>query len=156
MGSLNTTAIAVLTAISFGSAALVTPALAEQRKAGVDASRLDRASADYSQYYGHRWYRGGNRGAAIATGVGLGVLGAAAITANRPAYAYPYNGGYYAAPAYGYDYAPAYGYGDGYYGYTPVYAEPPVIYGYGYGQFYPDNIRDPTGGSWDPAGGSNR
>jgi hypothetical protein len=29
-------------------------------------------------------------------------------------------------------------------------------YGYGYGHFYPDNIRDPTGGSWNPAGGSSR
>lgn len=172
MASLKTTAIAVLTAASTGSAALVTPAFAEQRKVGVDASRLDKAAADYSQYYRRGWYRGGNRGAAIAAGVGLGVLGATAIAANRGAYAAPYyyNGGQYAAPDYGYGYAPVYAeppvvyaprYGYGY-GYAPAYAEHPVVYaprygyGYGYGHFYPDNIRDPTGGSWNPAGGSNR
>lgn len=150
MASLKTTAIAVLTAASVGSAALVTPAFAEQRRVGVDASRLDKAPAEYSQYYRrgwHRgWHRGGNRGAAIAAGVGLGILGAAAIAANRRAYADPYyyNDGYYAAPAYDY-------------GYAPVYAEPPVVYApraryyaprsYGYG-YIPDNIRDPAGGSY--------
>lgn len=148
MGSLKTTAIAVLTASSLGSAALLTPAFAEQRKVGVDASRLDKAPADYSQYYRRGWHRGYgyNRGAAVAAGVGLGVLGAAAIAANRGAYADPYyyGDGYYAAPAYGYGY-----------GYAPVYAEPPVAYapraryyaprGYGY---IPDNIRDPAGGSY--------
>jgi hypothetical protein len=147
MASLKTTAIAVLTATSIGSAALMTPAFAGQSKVGVDASRLDKAPADYSQYYRRGWYRGGyNRGAAVAAGVGLGVLGAAAIAANRRAYygdPYYYNDGYYAAPAYGY-------------GYAPVYAEPPVVYAprpryyaprYGYG-YIPDNIRDPAGGSY--------
>jgi hypothetical protein len=149
MASLKTTAIAVLTAASVGSAALVTPAFAEQRRVGVDASRLDKAPAEYSQYYRRGWHRGGNRGAAIAAGVGLGILGAAAIASSRRAYADPYYGydnGYYGS---GY-YAPSYSY-------EPVYAEPPVVYapraryyapryrGYGY---VPDNIRDPAGGSY--------
>ncbi|RDJ21479.1 hypothetical protein DWF00_22755 [Bosea caraganae] len=142
MASFKTAAIAVLTATAIGSAALVTPAFAEQRKVGFDASRLDKAPADYSQYYRRGWHRGGNRGAAIAAGVGLGVLGAAAIAANRRAYADPYyNDGYYDEPGYGY---------------APVYAEPPVVYApraryyaprYGYG-YIPDNIRDPAGGSY--------
>jgi len=145
MASLKIAAIAVLTATSIGSAALVTPAFAEQRRPSVDASRLNKAPAEYSQYYRRGYYRGGgwgyNRGAAVAAGVGLGVLGAAAIAANRRAY-----------------YGDPYYYGDGYYGggYAPVYAEPPVVYApapryyaprYGYG-YIPDNIRDPAGGSY--------
>lgn len=147
MASFRTIAITALTAASVGSATLVTPAFAEQRTRGVDASRLDKAPAEYSQYRRGWGYRGGyynrgyNRGAAVAAGVGLGILGAAAIASSRRAYADPYyyDDGYYAAPSYGY---------------APVYAAPPVVYApapryYGrpYG-YYPDNIRDPAGGSY--------
>lgn len=137
MASLKTTTIAVLTAASLGSAALVTPAFAEQRRVGVDASRLDQAPAEYSQYYRRGWHRGGNRGAAIAAGVGLGILGAAAIAANRRAYAEPVYG-------YEYGYEPSYVYEE------PVYYRPRPRY-YApryYGGYYPDNIRDPAGGSY--------
>lgn len=145
MASFKTAALAVLTAASLGSAAFVAPAFAEPRKPGVDSSRLDKAPADYSQYrryYRGGYYRGYNRGAAVAAGVGLGLLGAAAVAANRNYY--------YSAPAYGYDY----GYSEpGYYD-APVYYQPPVRY-YAprysqryYGGYYPDNIRDPAGGSY--------
>jgi len=129
MASLKTSAIAVLTATSIGSAALATPAFAEQRKVGVDAIRLDKAPAEYSQYYRRGWHGGGySRGAAVAAGIGVGVLGAAAVAASRRAYADPYyyNDGYYAAPGYDYGYAPVYA--D-----APVYAPSYGGYDYGYG-----------------------
>ncbi|CAD5258171.1 conserved exported hypothetical protein [Bosea sp. 62] len=109
-------------------AAGLTPVMAgETRPVGFDKSRLDAAQVDYSQYYRRGW-RGGNRGAAIAAGVGLGLLGAAAIAASRPAYA-----------------EPVYGYDDGYYD-EPVYVAPRRYYAPRY--YYPDNIRDPAGGSY--------
>lgn len=107
MTSFRTIAIAALTAGSVVSAGFVAPALAAPR--GFDAARLDKAPAEYSQYRGYRGYhRGGNRGAAIAAGVGLGILGAAAIASSRRAYADPYY------------------YDDGYDAYEPVYAPAPV------------------------------
>lgn len=108
------------------------PAMAgETRSVGFDKSRLDAAQVDYSQYYRRGW-RGGNRGAAIAAGVGLGILGAAAIAASRPAYA-----------------EPVYGYDDGYAYDEPVYVAPRRYYRQRYyGGYYPDNIRDPAGGSY--------
>ncbi|SEK39237.1 hypothetical protein SAMN04515666_101402 [Bosea lupini] len=110
-------------------AAGLTPVMAgETRPVGFDKSRLDAAQADYSQYYRRGW-RGGNRGAAIAAGVGLGILGAAAIAASRPAYA-----------------EPVYGYDDGYYDEQPVYVAPRRYYAPRY--YAPDNIRDPAGGSY--------
>jgi hypothetical protein len=112
-------------------AAGLTPVMAgEARKPGFDKSRLDAAQVDYSQYYYRRGWRGGNRGAAIAAGVGLGVLGAAAIAASRPAYA-----------------EPVYGYDDGYYD-EPVYVAPRRYYRPRHYGYYPDNIRDPAGGSY--------
>lgn len=109
-------------------AAGLTPVMAgEARPVGFDKSRLDAAQADYSQYYRRGWHRG-NRGAAIAAGVGLGILGAAAIAASRPAYA-----------------EPVYGYDDGYYD-EPVYVAPRRYYAPRY--YVPDNIRDPAGGSY--------
>ncbi len=109
-------------------AAGLTPVLAgETRPVGFDKSRLDAAQVDYSQYYRRGW-RGGNRGAAIAAGVGLGILGAAAIAASRPTYA-----------------EPVYGYDDGYYD-EPVYVAPRRYYAPRY--YAPDNIRDPAGGSY--------
>lgn len=109
-------------------AAGLTPVLAgETRPVGFDKSRLDAAQVDYSQYYRRGW-RGGNRGAAIAAGVGLGILGAAAIAASRPTYA-----------------EPVYGYDDGYYD-EPVYVSPRRYYAPRY--YAPDNIRDPAGGSY--------
>jgi hypothetical protein len=109
-------------------AAGLTPVMAgETRPVGFDKSRLDAAQVDYSQYYRRGWHRG-NRGAAIAAGVGLGILGAAAIAASRPAYA-----------------EPVYGYDDGYYD-EPVYVAPRRYYAPRY--YVPDNIRDPAGGSY--------
>ncbi|CAN7417802.1 hypothetical protein [Bosea sp. LjRoot237] len=110
----------------------LTPVMAgETRAVGFDKSRLDAAQADYSQYYRRGW-RGSNRGAAIAAGVGLGILGAAAIAASRPAYA-----------------EPVYGYDDGYDYEEPVYVAPRRYYRQRYyGGYYPDNIRDPAGGSY--------
>lgn len=107
------------------------PALARDttRPVALDSARLDTAPAEYSQY--RRW-RGGNRNAAIAAGVGLGVLGAAAIAASR---------GGYAEPAYGYGYEPGY-----YVEEEPVYVAPRRYYGPRY-QYYPNNARDPAGGS---------
>lgn len=119
MMSLRKTAIVALASVSFASAGLIVPAFAAPR--GFDSAKLDKAPAEYTQYRGYRgghrggWHRGGNRGAAIAAGVGLGILGAAAIASSRGAYADPYyyDDGYYApAPVY---YAPA-----------PVYAPTPV------------------------------
>lgn len=115
----------------------LTPTMAgETRPVGFDKSRLDAAQADYSQYYRRGW-RGGNRGAAIAAGVGLGVLGAAAIAASRPRYAEPvygYGGGYGYEPSYVYE--------------EPVYVAPRRYYGPRHYGYYPDNIRDPAGGSY--------
>jgi len=110
------------------AAGLTAANAAETRPVSFDKSRLDTTQADYSQY--RRW-RGGNRGAAVAAGVGLGILGAAAIAASRPAYA---------EPVYGYDdYGPAYE--------EPVYVAPRRYYGPRHYGYYPDNIRDPAGGS---------
>ena len=108
MNSLGKLAVIALASASMASAGVVAPAFAAPAKPGVDQARLDRAAADYSQY--RRYHRGGgNRGAAIAAGVGLGILGAAAIAANRGAYADPvYDDG----PAYGYE--PDYVYEPGY------------------------------------------
>ncbi len=139
MASFRKSAIAVLTAASVGTAAFAVPAFAGQSSRGFDPARLDKAQAEYSQYR-RGWYRGGhyyrgNRGAAIAAGVGLGILGAAAIASSQRAYAdpyYDYDDGYYAAPVY----AP-----------PVVYAPAPRYYGRPYG-YYPDNIRDPAGGSY--------
>lgn len=82
MTSFRTIAIAALASVSVVSAGFVAPALAAPR--AFDSARLDKAPAEYTQYRGYRGYRGGyhrggNRGAAIAAGVGLGILGAAAI-----------------------------------------------------------------------------
>lgn len=129
--------LVVTLAVAGGIAAAgLAPAMAgEGRAVSVDKSRLDAAQVDYSQYYRRGWR--GNRGAAIAAGVGLGVLGAAAIAANRRAYY---------EPSYGYD---DYGYEPGYVYEEPVYYRPRVRYyaprHYGY---YHDNIRDPAGGSY--------
>jgi hypothetical protein len=109
------------------AAGLTSVLAGETRPVGFDKSRLDAAQVDYSQYYRRGW-RGGNRGAAIAAGVGLGILGAAAIAASRPTYA-----------------EPVYGYDDGYYD-EPVYVAPRRYYAPRY--YAPDNIRDPAGGSY--------
>ncbi len=107
MMSLRKTAIVALASASVVSAGFATPAFAAPQ--GFDAARLDKAPAEYTQYYrGHRGWRGGNRGAAIAAGVGLGILGAAAVASSRRAYADPYY------------------YDDGYDTYEPVYAPAPV------------------------------
>jgi hypothetical protein len=84
------------------------------------------------EYLQHRRVvrRSGNRGAAVAAGIALGAIGAAAIAASRqPAYAEPY---YYPPATYGYapatyGYAPAYGYDPG-----SAYAPAPQYYSYGY------------------------
>ena len=111
-------------AVAIGSFAV--PAMAQQGRS-FDPARLDKAQAEYTQYrryYGgyrggyYRGYRG--NGAAIAGAVGLGILGAAAIAANRRAYADPYY------------------YDDGYYAPAPVYAPAPRAYyrgGYGYAPY---------------------
>lgn len=117
-------------------AATIAPVSAEQGRAiSVDKSRLDSAQAEYSQYYYRRGWRY-NRGAAVAAGVGLGILGAAAIAASRPAYAEPVYG-----YGYGYGYEPRYVYEEPVYVARRYYA--PRYYGYA-----PDNIRDPAGGSY--------
>lgn len=120
------------------AAAGITPVTAsEGRAVSFDKSRLDAAPADYSQYYRRGWR--GNRGAAVAAGVGLGLLGAAAIAASRPAYAEPvYGDGY----GYDYGYQPRYVYEE------PVYVAPRRYYAPRYYGYYPDNIRDPAGGSY--------
>jgi hypothetical protein len=111
--------IVVASALAIGLAgAGVSPSFAGDRSVKLDAQRLDKTTAAYSQYrgYGRGWHGGrgwnGGRGAAVAGAVGLGILGAAAIAANSGAYAEP---GYYDAPAYGYQ---SY----------PVYDEPVVVY----------------------------
>ena len=115
MMSLRKTAIIALASVSVVSAGFAAPALAAPRS--FDAARLDKAPAEYSQYYrGYRGgWRGGNRGAAIAAGVGLGILGAAAVASSRRAYAEPY----YEDDGYGYGYAPVYAP-------APVYEAAPV------------------------------
>ena len=97
----------------------VAPSLAGEGAIRLETQRLDRTTAEFSQYrgYGRGWHgargwRGGSRGAAVAGAVGLGILGAAAAAAASNAYAAP---GYYDAPAYGY-------------GAYPVYDEPVVVY----------------------------
>ncbi|WP_066469005.1 hypothetical protein [Bosea sp. WAO] len=118
-------------------AATIAPVSAEQGRAiSVDKSRLDSAQAEYSQYYYRRGWRY-NRGAAVAAGVGLGILGAAAIAASRPAYAEPVYG-----YGYGYGYEPRYVYEE------PVYVAPRRYYAPRYYGYAPDNIRDPAGGSY--------
>ena len=82
--------------------------------------------AEYSQYR-YRGYRGGwhrgNRGAGIAAGVGLGILGAAVIASQRRAYADPYyDDGSLCARTAVYAPAPVYA--------APVYAPAPVYRGY--------------------------
>jgi hypothetical protein len=67
----------------------------------------------YRPYYGG-YYRRYNPGAAVAAGVGLGLLGAGVAAANSSYYYggyypyYNYNNGYYP----GYNYYPNYGYSD--------------------------------------------
>ncbi|POR47830.1 hypothetical protein CYD53_11795 [Bosea psychrotolerans] len=114
MASKRTVLIAGVTAAAIAGAGLVTPAFASETRPRVDAQRLDAAPAEYSYYRGYRRGWHGGRGAAVAGAVGLGVLGAAAIAASRPAYADPY-----------------YGYDDGYTVYAPrpqVYYEPAPVY----------------------------
>ncbi len=129
MTSRRNIVIAGATALSVAVAALSGPAFAGAPSI-LDGKRLDAAHAEYSYYRGNRGgWRGGNRGAAIAAGVGLGILGAAAIAASRPAYADPYDVDddyVYEAPprAVYYEPAPVYD--------APVYA-PPRYYGQGYG-----------------------
>ncbi len=62
----------------------------------------------YRPYYGGGYYRRANPGAAVAAGVGLGLLGAGLAASSSG-----YYGGYY--PYYDGGYYPSYGYG--YYGY---------------------------------------
>lgn len=131
MASLKITTIVALTAGSLLSAGIAAPAFAGEARARVDASRLDKAPAEYSYYRSRGGWRG-NRGAAVAGAVGLGILGAAAIAASRPAYADPY---------YGYDEGYSYGAYEPAYGYEapPVVYQPrPRYYGgyYGPGNYY--------------------
>jgi hypothetical protein len=63
-------------------------------------------------YYGGGYYRGYNPGAAVAAGVGLGMLGAGLAMSSGGYYGgyYPYYGGYgYYYPSYGYAYPYYYG-----------------------------------------------
>ncbi len=89
-------------AVAIGSFAV--PAMAQQGRS-FDPVRLDKVRAEYAQHRRHHGghYRGGyyrgNNGAAIAGAIGLGILGAAAIAANRRAYYDPYDDGGYYAPA---------------------------------------------------------
>lgn len=163
MSSLRKSAIVALATVSVSAAGFVLPAAASEPRAGVDASRLDKAGAGYSYYRGRGWGCC-NRNVAIAGAVGVGLLGAAAIAANRPAYSgtYYYDDGY-AYGGYGYQpsyYQPSYGYQPAY-----VYEEPVVVYQrpryhgeyYGPGNYYSE--RGPYGGSrngtTDPARGGN-
>lgn len=73
----------------------------------------------YRRRYGGGYYRRGNPGAAIAAGVGLGLLGAGLAASSGGYYGgYPYYGGGYGYPAYGGYYGgyPYYGGGGGYWG----------------------------------------
>ncbi|WP_199578933.1 hypothetical protein [Bosea vaviloviae] len=118
MASKRTVFIAGLTAAAIAGAGLATPAFASETRLRGDAQRLDAAPAEYSYYRGHRRGWHGGRGAAVAGAVGLGLLGAAAVAASRPAYADPYYG-----YDNGYDYAPP---APVYYEPAPVYEAPPV------------------------------
>lgn len=137
MSDLGKNRLLVTLAVTGGilAAGLAPAAAGESRPIGFDKTRLDAAQADYSQYYRRGWRS--NRGAAVAAGVGLGLLGAAAIAASRPAYA---------EPVYGYDYD--YGYAPRYVYEEPVYVAPRRYYAPRYYGYYPDNIRDPAGGSY--------
>ena len=130
--------LAIAAALAGGLlAATMTPASADPgRSVAFDKGRLDKAQAEYSQYYYRRGWRA-NRGAAVAAGVGLGILGAAAIAASRPAYA---------EPVYGYEYG--YGYEPRYVYEEPVYVAPRRYYAPRYYGYVPENIRDPAGGSY--------
>jgi hypothetical protein len=112
MASKSTVLIAGMATLSMAAAGLATPAFAAPA-AKFDHQRLDAASADYSYYRGYRSGWRGGRGAAVAAGVGVGLLGAAALAASRPAYADPY----YVDDGYSY-YAPS----------APVYYEPAPVY----------------------------
>jgi hypothetical protein len=147
MNSLRKIAVIGLASASLVTAGIVSPAVAGPAKPGVDSARLDRAAADYTQY--RRYHRGGgNRGAAIAAGIGLGILGAAAIAANRGAYA---DSVYDDGPGYGY--APDYGYEPGYVrSYAPVHVyEPRQRYYRGRGHY-----SDMFNGAPDPARGGSK
>ncbi|TQI76641.1 hypothetical protein FHT98_4439 [Bosea sp. AK1] len=108
MMSLKKKVAVALTAASVAAGSFAVPAMAAETR-GFDAARLDKAQAEYTQYryrHGYRGHwRGSSRGAAVAGAIGLGILGAAAIAANRNAYAGPSyydDDGYYAplAPVY--------------------------------------------------------
>jgi len=116
MASYKNLIVAGLTAATIAGSSFAAPAFAESGGGGVDVRRLDGAPAEYSQ-----WRRSNGRAAAVAGVAALGVLGAAAIAANRPAYAEPV---YDYGPSYGYGYEPGYAYGS----YAPVYEEPVEVY----------------------------
>lgn len=131
MMSLSKKIAIALTAASVSVGGVAVPAMAKEQRL-FDASRLDKAQAEYSQYrgyrgyrgyYGYRGWRGPSRGAAIAGAVGLGILGAAAVAANNRAYYY--DDDYYAAPP------------------PPVYAYPRAYYAPApYGYYAPYDFRD--------------
>ncbi len=143
---------------ALGGAAAVALVFGGSAGEGVAAPRGAKAkSPDVKvEYLQHRRVvrRSGNRGAAVAAGIALGAIGAAAIAASRqPAYAQPY-----AYPPATYGYAPAYGYDPGYayapgayaYGYDPAttyYYGPDYGYAtgsvYGYGHGYSEPYYDP-------------
>lgn len=111
-------AVAAATALTAGVAV---PAQAGETKSVPALAKLDQMPAEYTQYrrgyhgyYRHGGWRGPSRGAAVAGAIGLGILGAAAVAASRPAYADPYYDYGYAAPVYE--------------AYPPVYAAPRPYY----------------------------
>lgn len=132
MMSLRKKIAIALAAAGVAAGGFTVPAMAKEQRL-FDAARLDKAQAEYTQYYrGYRGYRGGyygyrggwhgpSRGAAIAGAVGLGILGAAAVAANNRAYYY--DDGYYAPPP------------------PPVYAYPRRYYA-PYGYYAPYDFRD--------------
>ena len=83
MMSLKKKAAVALTVASVAAGSFAVPAMAQTR--GFDATRLDKAQVEYTQYryrHGYRGHwRGPSRGAAVAGAIGLGILGAAAIAA---------------------------------------------------------------------------
>lgn len=138
------------TAVTLLITGAASPSFAGEKVTSWSTQRLDAAPADFSQYR-YRGYRGGwrgNRGAAVAAGVGLGLLGAAAIAANRSDY---YGYGYDDAPAYGYHYGPGYGYGS----YAPVYEQPVDVYRPARQRYYGGRgpFADTYRGAPDPARG---
>jgi hypothetical protein len=144
MASKRTVFIAGVTAAAIAGAGLVTPAFASETRLRIDAQRLDAAPAEYSYYRGYRRGWHGGRGAAVAGAVGLGILGAAAVAASRPAYADPYDrydDGYYAPPAQVY-YEPA-----------PVYEAPVYAPRYQYYQGGYDSRYRSRNGTVDPSRG---